>query len=117
MTSHAEILNSLIAELERCERLVTALTRATEAQVITTRMHLEDGIAQIVRRDQSEPPRRQKERDVSPAAGPRALFLSAAPAPRDLPLPPRWASVPSGQQQQRLSAWTSIAVLSARARL
>lgn len=59
MTSHAEILNSLIAELERCERLVTALTRANEAQVITTRMHLEDGIAQIVRRDQSEPPRRQ----------------------------------------------------------
>jgi hypothetical protein len=47
MRSHAEVLTSLIGELQRFKRRVEALALANEAQVIATRRHIEDVAVQL----------------------------------------------------------------------
>jgi hypothetical protein len=60
MISRAEILTSFIGELRRFERRVEALALANEAQVIATRRHLNDTLAQMAEpSDDASPPIRE----------------------------------------------------------
>jgi hypothetical protein len=56
MPMRADILRSLIVELDRVERRTSMLVRQNEARVIATRCHLNDTAIQLAK-DSDEPDR------------------------------------------------------------
>jgi hypothetical protein len=48
MSSHADILNSLITQLHGFERHIATLTRSNEARLIATGVHMRDSAAQML---------------------------------------------------------------------
>ena len=57
MGAHADILRSLIVELERFERSVAVFTRENEHRVVAARIHMDNAAAQLLSRSEDAPVR------------------------------------------------------------